>query len=403
MRILHTSDWHLGKKLYGRERKDEFESFLSLLIRMISKYEAEGLIIAGDIFDSCTPPVWAQELYFDFLLSLSDTCCCDTVVIGGNHDSPFLLDAPSGILERLNVHVVGSATDPEKEVFLLKNKKGENGAVCAAVPFLRTRDLISSTRGKEEDEIRADVLENFTAHYRAVLEKAGAVAERENLPVIVTGHCFVTGGKVSENEGVRDIRVGSLETVPLSAFTDNFDYLALGHLHSPQICGECEKARYSGAPLAMSFSESGNEKSVLLLDFEGKKTHVTPLKIPAAKHLVSLKGTFEEISSALPDTAELLEDGLPLWVEIICTDEGGMHLNDALREEAAKYPGLEVLRVSVATSDALLKGVDGVTLREDMTPLSVFDIFLGERGIEGEKAEKLRAAYKTVLEEVETE
>ena len=142
MNILHTSDWHLGRTLYGRRRQEEFAAFLDWLLGCISTYNIDVLIVAGDIFDTSTPGTAAQELYYRFLARVGSTGCRHVVIIGGNHDSPSFLDAPAGLLRALDVHVVGQAcTEPVDQVLLLHDDLGEPQLLVCAVPYLRDRDI----------------------------------------------------------------------------------------------------------------------------------------------------------------------------------------------------------------------------------------------------------------------
>ena len=153
MKILHTSDWHLGRSLYDKKRYDEFEAFLDWLTNFMTLNKIDLLLVAGDIFDTTTPGNKAQELYYRFLGKIPLTGCRHVVITGGNHDSPTFLDAPKSILGSLDIHVVGSITDsPEDEIFVLKDKQGLTEAIVCAVPFLRDRDV----RTAEADETPGD-------------------------------------------------------------------------------------------------------------------------------------------------------------------------------------------------------------------------------------------------------
>src|SRR5450756_1372264 len=141
MRILHTSDWHIGRTLYGRKRHDEHEAFLLWLSDTIREQQADVLLIAGDIFDTITPGTRAQELYYQFLCRIAASECHHVFVTGGNHDSPSFLDAPRQLLRMLHVHVMGSVSgNPEDEVFVMRDKSGVPELIVCAVPFLRDRD-----------------------------------------------------------------------------------------------------------------------------------------------------------------------------------------------------------------------------------------------------------------------
>ena len=272
--ILHTSDWHLGRRLYGRMRYEEFEAFLSWLQETISAHKVDVLIVAGDIFDTMTPSNRAQALYYEFLGKVSKLCCEHIVIVAGNHDSPTFLDAPSKVLKFLNVHVIGTACDDlNDEVLVLDAIDGTPHCIIAAVPYLRDRDVRGSHAGESADSKDTNVIKGIRAHYDEVASIAKARQEhlsnahQRHIPIIATGHLFAAGSKTTEDDGVRDLYVGSLGQISADLFDDGFDYVALGHLHVPQRVGGCEHIRYSGSPIAMGFGEAKQQKQVLLVEF----------------------------------------------------------------------------------------------------------------------------------------
>ena len=274
LNILHTSDWHLGRRLYGRMRYDEFEAFLNWLQDAISTQQVDVLIVAGDIFDTMTPSNRAQALYYEFLGRVSKSCCQHIVIVAGNHDSPTFLDAPSNVLKFLNVHVIGTACeDLNDEVLVLDDADGTPHCIIAAVPYLRDRDVRSSSAGESADSKDANVIKGIRAHYDEVASIAKAKqteltkSHQRHIPIIATGHLFAAGGTTTEDDGVRELYVGSLGKISADMFDESFDYVALGHLHVPQRVGGRESIRYSGSPIAMGFGEAKQQKQVLLVQF----------------------------------------------------------------------------------------------------------------------------------------
>lgn len=272
--ILHTSDWHLGRRLYGRMRYEEFEAFLKWLEETISAQKVDVLIVAGDIFDTMTPSNKAQAIYYEFLGRVSRSCCEHIVIVAGNHDSPTFLDAPSNVLKFLNVHVIGTACDNlNDEVLLLNDANNAAQCIIAAVPYLRDRDVRSSTAGESTDTKDANVIKGIRAHYdevaRIAKEKQSQLMtdHQRHVPIIATGHLFAAGGTTTDDDGVRDLYVGSLGKISADMFDDCFDYVALGHLHVPQRVGGREHIRYSGSPIAMGFGEARQQKQILLIQF----------------------------------------------------------------------------------------------------------------------------------------
>ncbi|MGP5302480.1 exonuclease SbcCD subunit D C-terminal domain-containing protein [Psychrobacter celer] len=283
--VLHTSDWHLGRRLYGRMRYDEFAAFLGWLETAISEQHVDVLIVAGDIFDTMTPSNRAQALYYEFLGRVSRSCCQHIVIVAGNHDSPTFLDAPSHVLKFLNVHVIGTACeDLNDEVLVLDDTDGAPHCIIAAVPYLRDRDVRSSSAGESMDSKDANVIKGIRAHYDNVASIAKAKqaqlikSHQRHIPIIATGHLFAAGGTTTEDDGVRDLYVGSLGKVSADMFDDGFDYVALGHLHVPQRVGGRETIRYSGSPIAMGFGEARQQKQVLLIQFGAVKNEFSDKK-----------------------------------------------------------------------------------------------------------------------------
>nr|WP_201577314.1 exonuclease SbcCD subunit D C-terminal domain-containing protein [Psychrobacter sp. H8-1] len=307
LNILHTSDWHLGRRLYGRMRYDEFEAFLNWLQDAISAQKVDVLIVAGDIFDTMTPSNRAQALYYEFLGRVSKSCCQHIVIVAGNHDSPTFLDAPSNVLKFLNVHVIGTACeDLNDEVLVLDDADGTPHCIIAAVPYLRDRDVRSSSAGESADSKDANVIKGIRAHYDEVASIAKAKqtelaeANQRYIPIIATGHLFAAGGTTTEDDGVRELYVGSLGKISADMFDEGFDYVALGHLHVPQRVGGRESIRYSGSPIAMGFGEAKQQKQVLLVQFGEVENGFMDQKSAS-------NSTAESITSQLTNTVTTIE------------------------------------------------------------------------------------------------
>ena len=285
MKILHTSDWHLGRSLYGRQRYDEFEAFLDWLSETIWRNEVSTLLVSGDIFDNSTPSTRAQELYYRFLGQTIRSSCRHIVIIAGNHDSPAFLDAPQQLLKALDIHVIGHGNHPpEEEVLVLHDEYRNPELIVCAVPYLRDRDIRTSEAGESADQKEQKLLEGIRTHYANVT----ALAEQKrqelggDIPVVAMGHLFTAGGQTIDGDGVRELYVGSLAHVTAGIFPDNLDYVALGHLHVPQTVNHTDTIRYSGSPLPMGFGEARQQKSVCLVEFQGT---VPTVRTPATgKH-----------------------------------------------------------------------------------------------------------------------
>ena len=302
MKILHTSDWHLGKMLYQQRRHDEFKCFLDWLVKTIAQRKIEALLIAGDVFNTTTPSPSSQTLYYDFLKEALAAGCRHIVVTAGNHDSPTLLTAPKALLKSFNVHVVGGINDEnvEDEVVVHTGQSGSPAAVVCAVPYLRDRDIRSVQAGESVEDKEVKLADAVFAHYDKVFQIAKEKTETADqpIPVIGMGHLFIRGSSTYKNNDERDLYVGTLGQLPLDLFPA-FDYFALGHLHMPQKLGGKDTVRYSGSPVAMNFDEAHFEKSVVELDLSDSGINVELIPVPVFQKLCQVKGNREAILQEL--------------------------------------------------------------------------------------------------------
>lgn len=398
MKLLHTSDWHLGHTLQGRKRYPEHEAFLEWLVATIREQGVELLLVAGDLFDTTTPSNRAQELYYRFLHRLADSPCRHVVVIAGNHDSPSFLEAPAPLLRALDVHVVGiPREEPEGELVSLFDRQGRPELLVCAVPYLRDRDLRLVEPGEGVEEKERKLLEGIRRHYARVVE--AALARRQALgggiPVVAMGHLFAAGGRLREGDGVRELYVGSLGHVPAGIFPPGIDYLALGHLHAPQRVGGSEVMRYSGAPLPMGFGEADAGKSVLVVELLPGRVGVTPLPVPRFQNLARVEGDWEGIRGEL---ARLAAAGESCWLEVVYRgEELAGDLGERLEREVAGTP-LEILGVrNHRLLERLLeRGESGETL-ENLSEEQVFQRCLEARGVAEGQRPGLWAAFREIV------
>lgn len=405
MRILHTSDIHLGRILYSRRRYEEFEAFLDWLAGVVEDRGVEALLIAGDIFDTSTPSNRALQMYFKFLSRVAASDCRHVVIIAGNHDSPSFLRAPRELLRALDVHVVSEAAteSPADEVITLRGTDGRIELIVGAVPYLRDRDIRTVESGENPDDKERKLKEGIALHYAAVIEAALAARDAEpdgNVPVVMMGHLFTAGG--AEGEGVRDLYVGSLAHVHASIFGDEVDYVALGHLHVPQRVAGKEWIRYSGSPLPMGFGEATQTKSVCLVDFPDggsgggtRRPDLELVTVPVFQRLVRLQGDWSSIESQL---AELAAEHESVWLEVIYD---GKEVVGGLRgriEAAVENTQLEVLRVKDASSfERVLTAEDADEVLDELNPTEVFRRLLGAKEVSEEQQADLWRTYEEAL------
>ena len=399
MKLLHTSDWHLGRALYGRKRTDEHAKFLDWLAEIIKEAQIDLLCIAGDVFDSTTPSNKAQQLYYGFLQKIIALGCSNVIITAGNHDSPTLLEAPKELLKAINIHVIGNKQENiEDEIILIRDQDEAPKLLVCAVPYLRDRDIRTATAGETIEDKAHNLVQGIEHHYQQVINLA--LEQRSTLdktiPIVAMGHLFTAGGKTVEGDGVRDLYVGSLVHIHGDIFPSEIDYLALGHLHSGQKVSGSETRRYCGSPLAMSFGEANKEKQVVLVTLSSRVEEVKPLSVPNFQKLVSLAG---DLPCLLENIEQLKETSQSIWLEIIYQgDEIAGNLQEELRL-ATQDSQLEILRI---VNNRILDNIfrqDNITeTLENLTVDEVFSRCLAQNDISGSQRDELTARFQdTVL------
>jgi len=401
MRVLHTADWHLGQHfLTGQERLTEQRAFLDWLLATVQQEGVEALVLAGDVFDTTTPSHAAQELYYDFLVRMQATGCRDIVVVGGNHDSPTLLNASRRLLRALRIHVIGGVpAEAAEQVVTLPGPGGRPGLVVCAVPFLRDRDLRLAVAGETPDERQLRVRDSIAGHYKLLSEHDLVRNLREHdVPVLATGHLYAAGGEAREG-AERDVHIGGLGVIAAEHFPAAFDYVALGHLHRPQVVGGQARIRYSGSPVPLSFTEADDKQQVLLLDFAGAGPPlITALAVPVARRLQRFHGGLEEVESAILAFDNEAFD-LVAWADVVvhsdeATAEVQRRVQAVLKERRAQVlapRGVRHHRLT-PTPDALAEAAAPLVHLHELTVDEVF----GRRvvGLPPERAAALTATFQ---------
>jgi exonuclease SbcD len=405
MKLLHTSDWHLGRTLCNRKRHEEYAAFLDWLIKTLRQEKIDALLVAGDVFDVSAPGNLAQELYYRFLGQAS-SCCRHVVIIAGNHDSPSFLDAPRALLQALEIHVVGGASaDPEDEVLVLADAAGAPELIVCAVPYLRDRDVRVAEAGECIEDKERKLADGIRAHYAAVAalaeQKRAALNAPKKIPIVGMGHLFAAGGQTVEGDGVRELYVGSLARVDARIFPDVFDYLALGHLHMPQKVGGSETMRYSGSPLPMGFGEAKQQKSVCLIECRETTTEVRTLPVPTFQKLERLQGDWETLSERLRERATCAD---PVWLEVAY--DGDELIGDLRERLEAAIAGtkLEILRIknNRVIHRALAQNHAEETL-DDLDEEEVFTRCLAAHKITEDERPALLRAYREIRQSLHEE
>ncbi len=305
MRLLHTADWHLGRAFHGEDLLPAQAAFLDFLVATVRERQIDAVLVAGDLYDRALPPADAVRLAGEALARLAELA--PTIVISGNHDSAARLGFLAPLLARGGLHV---RTDPRAIGEAIPVGDGR----VVAIPYLEP-DLVRGTLGVEE--------RTHAAAIGAAMARVPAGAG----PLVVMAHAFVAGAQPSESE--RDLAVGGASSVPASLFA-GVDYVALGHLHGPQIVGE--HARYAGSPLAFSFSEAHQRKSVAVVEVRaGAAADVQLLPCPVPRPLATLRGTLDEL---LADPRLAVRE--QAWVQATLTDP--VRPADAMERLRRRFP-----------------------------------------------------------------
>ena len=419
MRILHTSDWHLGQHFIGKSRAAEHQAFFGWLQQQIIEWEVDVVLVAGDIFDTATPPSYARELYHQLIVDLQPTGV-QLVLLGGNHDSVAVLQESASLLKCLHTTVVpGYQTDLQAHLLPLRTKQGQVGAVLAAVPFLRPRDLSLREDGKSQpgqsaDEKSSQLQQQISAVYQELYQAAavlGAELQAQQkqiapLPLLATGHLTTVGA--SSTESVRDIYIGTLEALPASCLPP-FAYIALGHIHQAQKVAGSEYIRYSGSPIALSFDEVGQQKQLLLVDFqqdaassERMAPSVRAIAIPCFQPLLSLKSDLSSLKQQLQPALDRLKPGEQLWLELVVSGETALlsDLQLQLQEQVADLP-VELLKLR---RERMIKQLGDLDTMEpsllELTPADVLQSRLSQENMTDELQHRLTQLHQQALESV---
>ena len=403
MRLLHTSDWHLGQHFFGKTREQEHRALIQWLVEQVRLHAVDAVLLAGDIFDTGAPSSYARELYHQLNLAVHDAGA-GLVLLGGNHDSVAMLGESQALLARLGTHVVpGVASALADQVLLLSGRDGQPGAIVCGVPFIRPREVTLSQAGETSQQKQQSLQQAIQQHYQALFELAlqkRAELGRE-LPIIATGHLATV--KAVSSDSVRDIYIGTLDAFPASAFPPA-DYIALGHIHRPQIVAGQEHIRYCGSPLPLSFDELGQAKQMLLVEFAADNVPaITALPVPQFQPMQVLRGSLDELQQQIGQAVEPLLPQQHLWLELEVAGKDAL-LNDLPARVAAMvdvWPTVDVLRIRRArTQDG---GGLQLPTREtlaELEPEDVFEQLLASKDKQGLLEEPLRQQLRTLHSQV---
>ncbi|MEZ9132212.1 exonuclease subunit SbcD [Vibrio breoganii] len=406
MKILHTSDWHLGQNFFTKSRLAEHEQFIQWLLGTVESEQVDCVIIAGDVFDTGTPPSYARELYNRFVVDMH-RLGCQLIVLGGNHDSVAMLNESKQLLKQLHTQVIASVgTEISEQILEITKSSGDVGAIVCAVPFIRPRDVVKSISGESGSEKQKALGEAIKAHYSALYQNALQLRSSKELdvPILATGHLTALG--VTTSESVRDIYIGTLDGFAADGFPPA-DYIALGHIHRPQKVAKSDHIRYSGSPIYLSFDELKSQKQVVLVEFASSHlVGIEPVAIPSFQPMFSLKGDLASLQQQLDSIS--VEEGASVWVSIEVEVQD--YLTD-LQQTVQKMIGdreIEVLQLRRSRShrERTLNQEQAETLSE-LSPIEVFSKRLAVEVFDSEedkaRQQRITTRFKQIVEDVEGE
>lgn len=373
VKILHTSDWHVGRRIRGRDRSEEHTAVLAEIAGLAATHEVDLTVVAGDMFDTSSPTPAAEEIVWQALLELSSVA--PVLVVSGNHDSAARLDAVSPLLEMGRVFVVGAPAKPDEGGVLHLEQIGVKAAM---LPFVSQRGIVKVCNLMESDP------DQHAGQYADRMRRVVAALTEGMTPDtvnILVSHLTVYGAETGGGE--RQAHIFGY-AIPTSVFPGHLNYVALGHLHRQQKVPHAGQVWYSGSPLQLDFGEIDDQKGVLLVDADaGKPARVTTIPLISGRNLMTLRGTLDEVVSRADEVGES-------YVKVILTEKGRVGLAEEVR---AAIPNA----VDVVLESPEERPRRQTEDREALIPAEAFHRYLAE----GEQDDpKVEALFAELLEEV---
>jgi len=402
MKIVHTADWHIGKILHNQDLNVDIHLFFDWLITYIKDENIDILLVSGDIFDLANPSNRDIKAYYKMLyrLSLTDT---KIIITGGNHDSVSHLDAPSNLLDVLNIVVIGGGREDQKDMIVpCKDKDGNIVCVVLAVPFLRDKDLRPTMKASEMTN-KSQLISDAIKKYYDDLVTMTITKYGRDMPIIATGHLYMQGSITSDSE--REIHVGNLEGLHIDIIHPDIDYMALGHIHKPQTIGERAHIRYCGSPIFLDFSERDYDKRIIIIEIEDRKINtIKPVTIPKSRELKKITGTLSDVEMAL--SAYKNEYALTSFLEVEVIEEKKDFMKLQLLDDIVSNSlndNFKILKHRITfLENPTASGImhDESKTIQELSPLEVFRLKLTENTDNEVLNEDLIEIYMQLLEEI---
>jgi exonuclease SbcD len=357
VRVLHTSDWHVGKLLRGASRIDEHRAVLGEIAEIADRERADLVLVVGDLYETAAPPPEATAVVYDALLALRETGA-HVVVVGGNHDQQLQLDAVAPVFARVGITVLGLPAGPERGVVDVA------GARVVMLPWMSQRWAIKT------EQLMAATAAATAQYYAARVGRMLAwLSEGFSVDTvnIVAAHCMVQGGMLGGGE--RDAQLIDEYAVPTAAFPAAANYVALGHLHRAQQMPGAAPIWYSGSPIQVDFGEERDTKQVLVVDIPDRgAAKVTPVPLTRGAVLRTLRGTLAELESAAPTAGDA-------FLRVFVREQPRAGLADDVRALLPNAVDVRVAPDAVDDTGAVKPRVARAT-----TPRDLFRQYLGETG-----------------------
>ncbi|MEA3452585.1 MAG: exonuclease SbcCD subunit D C-terminal domain-containing protein [Bacteroidota bacterium] len=374
MKILHTSDWHIGRRLYDKSVDETIEYFFKWLKKTVIEQKIDVLLVAGDIFNNPYPSQSSLKLYYRTLFELSKTNLQQIIITGGNHDSVSNLNAPRELLSALNIVVIGGVSDKIEEMIIeVKNEQNNVELVVAAVPFLRERDIRTSGSGNSFQQRVEKISKGIEDFYNQISQQLSKY-KKQNIPVIAMGHLFVNDvSDMSKEE--RELYIGGLQQISFKQIPNIFDYFALGHIHKPMRIGKRDNIRYCGSPIHLNFSEINYKSQVVVVNFNDNKIDIEQVFVPQFRDLLHLKGTFNEVYEQIINYSNKKE--LNAWADIeIIEQKQDLALDKKISALKEELQDIEIIRSRYIFTD-IEKDIENRfeknTNINDLKPIEVFE------------------------------
>ncbi len=372
VKILHTSDWHVGRRIRGRDRSDEHREVLDEIVELASSHDVDLTVVAGDIFDTSSPTPGAEQIVWRALLDLSEVS--PVLIVAGNHDSPTRLDAVAPLLAMGRVSVAGAPAGPDHGGVVSFDDLGVRAAM---LPFVSQRGIVkvADMMGSDPDQHSGAYQERL----KRVIEALTADMTSDTVNLLVT-HLTVFGAETGGGE--RQAHVFGY-AVPTSVFPGHLSYVALGHLHRQQKVPHAGSVWYSGSPLQLDFGEVDDQKGVLLVEASPSlPAKVTTIPLTSGRRLTTVEGTLEQVLSRAETVGED-------YVKVVLTERGRVGLADEVRSH---IPGAVDIVLDSPEERTQRDGPD----RQTLVPVEAFHQYLEEKGSEDQKVEAL---FSELLEE----